>query len=138
MIAVQITSIVADDPSGGLDRTRTRMIVEGTLTLSGNYGTGSSHGDTVNFAQFDQIKSGQPPVWVEVHENQGAGSAALGYTYIYQNGATQGNGVLTILGGAAASGQGGAEITQGSAYSGFTPSLNGAVLRFRAAFPWGV
>lgn len=138
MVTVAISSIVNADPSAGLDRTRTRQIVEGTLTLSGNYGTGSSHGDTVNFAQFDQIKSDYPPVWVEVKEDQGAGNAPLGFKYNYATGTTQGNGVLQITGGAAGSGQGGAEITEGGAYSGTTPSLNNVVLRFRSAFAWGV
>jgi hypothetical protein len=130
-VAVAISSIVTDDPSGGLDKTRTRLIVEGTLTLSGNYGGASTHGDTVNFAQFDQIKSGQPPAWVEVQENQGAGNAPLGYNFIYSNGTTQANGVLQITVGTT-------EVTEATAYSGLSPSLSGVVLRFRAAFPWGV
>ena len=132
-IAVAITSIVNADPSAGIDNTQRREIVEGTLTLTANYGGVSSHGDTVNFAVAG-IKSDYPPVFVEVTENQGAGNAPLGYMYIYNNGTTGANGVLTILGTGASSGQGGTEITEGSAYSTFTPSLNNAVLRFRAAF----
>lgn len=135
MITVAINSIVATDPSGGLDDTKNQILVEGTLTLTANYGGAASHGDTVNFAQFDQIKSGQIPRRVEVFEDQAAGTAPLGYNYIFNHGTTQANGVLAILGTGAASGQGGTEITQGSAYSSFTPSLNNAVLRFRAWFP---
>ena len=133
-VAVAVGSIVANDPAAGLDRTRASYIVEGTLTLSGNYGTGSSHGDTVDFAS-DKVKSNQPPKWVDIREDQGAGNAPLGFKYTYNSGTTQSNGVLTITGTGASSGQGGTEITEGSAYSGFTPSLNGAVLRFRAEFP---
>lgn len=133
-VAVAIASIVSTDPGAGIDATRTREIVYGTLTLSGNYGGASTHGDTVNFAS-PFIQSSQPPSWVTIEENQTAGTAPLGYTYIFNNGTTIANGVLTIVGGAASSGQGGTEITEGSAYSGFTPSLAGVVLRFRAEFP---
>jgi len=131
-VAVAITSIVAADPSGGKDSTRTRQIVEGTLTLSGSYGGASTHGDTVNFAGL--VNSDYPPVWIEIREDVGAGNAPLGYNYTYNSGTTQANGVLTITGTGASSGQGGTEITENTAYSSFTPSLNGAVLRFRAAF----
>lgn len=139
-VAVAITSIVTDDPSGGLDMTRTRFIVEGTLTLSGNYGGASTHGDTVDFAQFDQIKSSQPPAWVEIKEDQGAGNAPLGYKFNYATGTTQGNGVLQVIGTPASGGAevGGVEFTENAAYSAGTPSLDAAVLRFRAAFPKSV
>ncbi len=134
-VAVAVTSIVNADPGAGIDSTRTREIVYGTLTLSGTYGTSSSHGDTVNFASAF-IQSDYPPTWVEIHENVAAGSAPLGYTYIYNNGTTIANGVLTILGtqasGAATTGS--VEFTEAAAYSGGTPSLAGAVLRFRAEF----
>ena len=130
-VAVAITSIVNADPSGGRDSTRTRTIVEGTLTLSGSYGGAATHGDTVNFVG---VQSDYPPVWVDIREDVGAGNAPLGYKYDYNRGTTAANGVLTITGSGAGSGQGGTEITEAAAYSGFTPSLNGAVLRFRAMF----
>lgn len=135
-VAVAFTSIVASDPANGLDATRSRIIVEGTLTLTANYGTNSSHGDTVNFSGV--ANSDLPPAWVDIREDQGAGNAPLGFRYIYNSGTTQANGVLTIVGSGASSGQGGTEITEGGAYSGTTPSLNNAVLRFRAAFPKNV
>lgn len=135
-VAVNIISSVVEDPSQGLDSTRTRLIVEGTLTLSGNYGGVASNGDTVSFAGFDVLKTSLPPVFVEIKENQGAGVAPLGYGFLYAKGTTLANGVLTILGTSAAGGAkvGATQFTQGDAYSTGTPSLNGAVLRFRAAF----
>lgn len=142
-IAVAVSSIVTADPSNGTDITQNEVIVEGTLTLSANYGGASTHGDTVNFATATSpagttpIQSSLAPRRVEVFENQGAGNAPLGYTYIYNNGTDQTNGVLTILGtpavGAATTGA--TEFTQGAAYSGGTPSLLAAVLRFKAWFP---
>lgn len=136
-VAVAISSIVTTDPSQGLDKTMNEQIVDGTLTLTGNYGTGSSHGDTINFGTFDQIKSQQPPRLVEIFEAPTAGTAPLGYQYIYAQGTTQANGKLVIL-GTAASGSattGSPEYTEGTAYSSGSPSLSGAVLRFRAWFP---
>jgi hypothetical protein len=127
-IAVAISS-TGYDPSGGVDTTRNSVIVTGTLTLTGNYGGASTHGDTVNFAQFDQIKSSYIPKWVRVYEQPSAGTAALGFTYIFCPGTTQANGVLQILSAV------GTEISEGGAYSGTSPSLNNAVLYFEAAFP---
>ena len=127
-VAVAISSPVAADPGSGIDRTRTKQIVYGTLTLSGNYGGASTHGDTVDFTGHDQIKSDYPPTWVQVLDDQGAGNAPLtAYTFRYYAGTTQANGVLVVF-------QSGSEISEGGAYSGLTPSLNNAVLKFRAEF----
>lgn len=137
-VLVGVSSIINSDPSGGTDQTQNEEIVEGTLTLSGNYGTASSHGDPVNFTN-SKIKSSLPPRRVEIFENQGAGNAPLGLSFVYANGTTQANGVLQVLGTSAAGGAlvGATEFTQGSAYSGGTPSLNGAILRFKAWFVRG-
>lgn len=123
------------------DITQRQIIVDGTFTLSGSYGTGTSHGDPVDFtAPAPPFSFGEyAPAYVNIIEMPQAGVAALGYQYIYCPGPTlaaptQAGGVLQILGAGAGSGQGGTEITEGSAYSGFTPSLSGAVLRFRAWF----
>lgn len=134
-VAVAIASIVNSDPASGLDDTRTRQIVEGTLTLSGNYGAVAGHGDIVNFAS-DKVKSNLPPVFVEIKEDQGAGVAPLGYGLVFATGTTQLNGKLVVFGGNAAPGAkvGATEFTNGDAYSTGTPSLDGVVLRFRAAF----
>lgn len=143
-VAVAVTSIVGADPSQGTDKTLNQVLVEGTLTLTGNYGSGASHGDAINFANAtggDLIKSEYPPRRVEIFENQqsasaGVGNAPLGYTYIYCQGTTQNNGLLQVLGaGAGGATTGDPEFTQGAAYSAGSPSLNNAVLRFRAWFP---
>lgn len=136
-IAVAITGVY---PLSVPDTTLNEIIVDGTFTLSGNYGSASSHGDPVSFAISSSFAFGSyAPNRVEVFEEPVVGTAALGYQYVYQFGPTaasptQAGGALCILGTGAASGQGGTEITQGSAYSGFTPSLNGAVLSFRVWF----
>lgn len=131
-VAVAIGNIT-QDPAGGLDSTRSSLVVFGTLTLSANYGGVSSHGDTVSFA-VPQIATDYLPKIVLVTESVAAGSAGFGYQYTFYPGTTLANGVLNIKGTGAASGQGGTEITEGSAYSTFTPSLNGAVLNFMAWF----
>lgn len=135
MVTVAFGSVNPASPSGGSDATLNEQIVEGTLTLSANYGTGSSHGDAMDLGA-NIVKSQQVPRRVEIFEEPAAGSAPLGYTYIYAAGTTIHNGQLVVLGtpatGAATTGL--TEFTQGSAYSGGTPSLAAAVLRFRAWF----
>ena len=123
------------------DKTQGAIIVYGTATLSGNYGTASSHGDPFDFTTIAPPFSwgDQAPSRVEVYEQPAAGVAALGYRLVYCPGPTlaaptQAGGVLCILGTGASSGQGGTELTEGSAYSGFTPSLNGIILGWRAWF----
>lgn len=136
-IAVAFTGVY---PLGVPDTTLNEIVVDGTFTLSGNYGAVGGHGDPVSFAISAAFAFGSyAPNRVDVYEKPAVGTAALGYTYVYQIGPTaaaptQAGGALCILGTGAASAQGGTEITAGSAYSGFTPSLNGAVLYFRAWF----
>jgi hypothetical protein len=144
---------VANQGSEIYDITEKETIVEGTITLTANYGTTTSHGDALDFTLDSQVPPGAPPSganigpWapnrVEIFEAPQAGTAPLGYTYVYCPGPTstsataaptQAGGVLWIGGAGAGAGQGAQEITEGSAYSGFTPSLNNAVLRFRAWF----
>lgn len=142
-VAVAVGSVLAADPAGGLDRTVSSYIVYGTLTLTGNYGTGSSHGDVIDFSKAtgvpgggaDAFKSSHRPKWVTIKENQGSASAGvanapLGYNFIYCEGTTQDNGLLQITSGT------NTEFTQGSAYSGGSPSLNNVVLYFKAEFPF--
>lgn len=139
------------------DTTDKQTIVEGTLTFSGNYGTASSHGDPVDFTLNNLVPPGSlpqgtdigsyAPTRVEIYEAPQAGTAPTFYSFVYcpgptiagptatsTAGCTQAGGVVSIAGTGAASGQGGTELTEGSAYSGFTPSLNGLVVRFRAWF----
>lgn len=139
------------------DTTDKQTIVEGTLTFSGNYGTSSSHGDPVDFTLNNLVPPGSlpqgtdigsyAPTRVEIYESPQAGTAPTFYSFVYcpgptitgptatsTAGCTQAGGVVSIAGTGASSGQGGTELTEGSAYSGFTPSLNGLVVRFRAWF----
>lgn len=115
----------------GVDATQIKLVMYGTLTLSGNYGTASSHGDTINFAS-DSIKSQQPPTFVDIYEAPAAGASASGYWYNYSAGSGPNNGSLQIFGAGASAGAASQEYTQGSAYSGVGV---GGVLNFRAEFP---
>jgi hypothetical protein len=115
----------------GVDATEKHLIVDGTLALSGNYGGGATHGDTLSFAGFDAIKSSSVPARVEIFEAPPAGTSATGYVYNFSPGTTQANGVMQVFtGGAAQSGL--TELTQGSAYSA---GAQAAALKFRAFFP---
>ena len=124
---------VAGDPAAGLDATRTSLIVFGTLTLSGNYGTAASHGDPVDFTTLG-IATDFSPKFVSITEDIAAGQAPLGYIYRYFAGTTLKNGVLNIVGTGTASQDGGNEITEAAAYANQSPSLAGAVLSFMALF----
>jgi hypothetical protein len=131
-------------PTGGSgmnDATLSEYIIDVNITLTGSYGTASSHGDPLDFTALHlplSIGDQAPSNW-EITELIVAGAAPFGFSYNYCPGPTlaaptQAGGVLQIVGGAGGSGQGGAEITQGSAYSGFTPWLAGAILRARFWF----
>jgi hypothetical protein len=131
-------------PTGGngmSDATLAEIAMDVNITLSANYGTAGSHGDPLDFTALHlpfSIGDQAPSNW-EIKELLVAGAVPLGFLYNYCPGPmlaapTQAGGVLQITGTGAASGQGGTEITAGSAYSGFTPSLAGAVLRARFWF----
>lgn len=144
-VAVAITGVLSNgagvlNGSGVTDASLNEYIVDGTLTLSANYGAAAAHGDPLSFAvSMSTSIGGQAPTKVEIYEAPVFGVAATGYQFIYAYGPTlaaptQAGGALQVFGTGAASGQGGTELTNGSAYSTFTPSLNGLVLRFRAWF----
>lgn len=133
-----------------IDISQREYIVDFLLTLSGNYGVASGHGDPLDLTKFvdavTQATAGisfpfgsyAPADW-KIVELVAAGSAPLGYTYNYCPGPTlalptQAGGKLQILATGAASGQGATELTNGSAYSSFTPSLAGAQLKARFWF----
>jgi hypothetical protein len=82
-----------------------------SLTLSGNYGGGATHGDTVSFVNFSDFGSDQIPSWVDIWEQPAAGAAPSFYLGIYCPGTTRDNGVTNFS-------LNGTEFTQGSAYSG--------------------
>jgi hypothetical protein len=120
---VTITPIIAPQNP---DTTGRQIIVDGTVALTTNYGTGSSHGDTVNLQQFgDLLKSSQLPLRVVIWEDPPAGTAPTFYQFVFCPGTSQTNGVVSI-------GSNLTEYTQGSAYSA---GLLAAVLRIRAWFP---
>lgn len=122
-MAATITPITAPQNP---DATGRQIIVDGTVVLTGNYGSASSHGDTLNLQQLqDLVKSSQLPTKVEVWEDPPAGTAPTFYQFVFCPGTTQLNGVLSI-------GSNLVEYTQASAYSA---GLLAAVLRIRAWFP---
>jgi len=130
MVTVTINSAVNVDPSGGLDSTQNELIVDGLLTLSDNYGGGSTNGDTLDFSGFDLIKSQQPPRKVEIYQEPTAGEAPVIYAFLYGRGTTQANGVLIVTDFA------GAQITPGAAYpAALTDDDPNPNIRFRAYFP---
>jgi len=109
-----------------VDVTQTEFIAEGTIALTGSYGGAATHGDTLSFAGFDQLKSNSVPTHVEIFEAPPAGTAPTGYQLGFAPGTTQANGQITVMNGAAT------EYTQASAYSA---ALLAAVINFRAYFP---
>ena len=108
------------------DTTAREIIVDGTVVLTANYGGASTHGDTLNLQQLqDLAKSSQLPTTVQVWEDPPAGTAPTFYQFVFCPGTTQLNGVLSI-------GSNLVEYTEASAYSA---GLLAAVLRIRAWFP---
>ncbi len=129
-VLVTINSAVNVDPSGGYDTTQNEEIVDGLLTLSGNYGGASTHGDTIDFTGHDLIKSQQAPRKVEIYQEPTAGVAPVIYCFLYGRGTTMANGVLIVTDFA------GVEITEGSAYpAALTNTDVPPNIRFRAWFP---
>tara|TARA_R110000868_G_scaffold148647_1_gene370711 strand:- start:4345 stop:4728 length:384 start_codon:yes stop_codon:yes gene_type:complete len=114
-----------------IDSTQNQLTVKGTITTSANYGSASSHGDTLSLAGLG-VPSGAVPSWVQIVERPAAGTAQTGWTWVFNPGTTQANGVVQMLGNST-SGQGDAEYTQGSAYASATPAAP-TTLYFRAEF----
>jgi hypothetical protein len=122
-MAATITQITAPQNP---DTTAREIIVDGTVVLTANYGGASTHGDTLNLQQLqDLAKSSQLPTNVQVWEDPPAGTAPTFYQFVFCPGTTQLNGVLSI-------GSNLVEYTEASAYSA---GLLAAVLRIRAWFP---
>ena|ERR1700678_3372478 len=107
------------------DNTRGQQIVDFAVALTGNYGTASSHGDTLDLSQLG-ADSNELPIVVEFFETTQAGDAGSGLVFRYAPGTTQANGALQVWDIATA-----AELSEGSAYS--LPS--GFALQGRAYFP---
>ena len=81
------------------DVTERQTFIDFTVTLTGNYGTGSSNGDTLDLTPL-AVQSSQLPIWVQFGEYPAAGTAPTGYQFGYAPGTTIANGKLTIVGGA--------------------------------------
>jgi hypothetical protein len=107
------------------DTTQATQIVRGTLTLSGNYGTNSSHGDTLSFAGIFGIQSRSVPLRVLIYEAPPAGTAPSFYSAVFQPGTTNANGAVNFS-------LAGTEYTEGNAYSG---AISTAIWKFEAVFP---
>jgi hypothetical protein len=108
-----------------IDTTQATQIARFPITLSGNYGTSSSHGDTIDFGKVYGIQSQSVPIRVFVYQQPASGTAPGNCTGIFCPGTTIHNGVIAFF-------NGGTELTEASAYSGATAS---AVWYVEAVFP---
>lgn len=112
------------------DTTERELIVDGTLTFSGNY---PNFGDTMNLA-FDQVKTQSLPTKVEIYEMPAAGTAPSGYVYVYAIGTTLANGKVVIMESADQTAPGAVPLAQLPAEA-YPAGITGASVRFRAWFP---
>lgn len=124
--------------SGVPDQTNAELVLDFTLSLTGNYPAG---GDTLDFTSAAPSNYALPsvaPSFVEFMELATAGTAGTGFDYRYAWGPTlqapvPQSGALQIFGGATASQDGLNEIPAGT-YASQTPSLNNKQIRCRAHF----
>ncbi len=127
-VAVKVTSAIPADPGSGLDSTRTSLWMEGTLTLTGNYGGASTHGDTMDLTSAF-IASDYSPKNVWIYQEPTSGHAPVIYCFLYGRGTTPANGVLIVTDFA------GVEITEGSGYPAALTNTDAPPnLRFIARF----
>lgn len=111
------------------DATQNGIIIEGTLTPSGNYATG---GDTVDFSTLPQIPSNNIPLGlVEINEQPASGATPSGYVLYFISGTTLANGKLFV---ATAVGQPPTQLAAGA----YPAALAAATLQFRAFFTYAV
>ena len=106
-----------------IDETAGEFIVDGTLTLSGNYPT---NGDTLDLSQLG-IPSNQVPRLVEIFEVTPAPGPQSGWFFTYLPGTTQANGLMEAFNGTT-------QFTT-QAYGNPPFAIAGFALRFRAWFP---
>jgi hypothetical protein len=152
-IGIVFTGVVPSNGQGYLvgsgpnDATQNELIADFILTLTkgSDYGGVATHGDVISFANVATpgVNLGDyAPAWAEFWELVPAGTALPGFKYTYCPGPTLAaptlnGGVLQITGAGAGTSQGGAEITEGTAYSGTTPSLDGQQIKARFWFVRG-
>ncbi len=91
-VEVSVGSAIPADPASGLDSTRTSIIVEGSLTLTGDYVT---FGDTLDFSGVCSSDYA-PKAPVLILQEPTAGNAPVIYTFLYARGTTQANGRLIV------------------------------------------
>ena len=108
-----------------IDSTLKEFVVDGTVTLSGNY---TANGDTLDFSQLG-IPSNSVPNKVEIYEATPAPGPASGYTFVYEPGTTQAYGLMAVFG----AGSVGAQFS--GAYGTPPFAKTGFALKFRAWFP---
>ena len=108
-----------------ISKTQDRIIVDGTITLVGNYAT---NGIVLDLSHLGVPSNSKPTVfyaWSTV--SQGAGLVIENYVYV--PGTSQANGMLQI-------GVAGAEMANAGAFATTTPTnQTGYVLHFQAEFP---
>lgn len=122
-----MSAAAAASSSYPADTTQNQQVIDGAITLTGNYGGATSHGDTLDLSAIG-AQSNQLPVKVEIFEASPAGAAPSGNIFRYMPGTTQANGSLNIFTAA------GAEFTQASAYGTPPFAITGFALKFRAYF----
>lgn len=106
-----------------VDETAGECIVDGTITLSGNY---PANGDILDLSQLG-IASSVAPRYVEIFEVTPAPGPQSGYSFTYLPGTTIANGLVEIFNG----------IVQfaAGAYGAPPFAIAGFALKFRAWFP---
>jgi hypothetical protein len=93
------------------DTTQSTQIVRLALTLTGNYGGSTTHGDTIDLGTVYGIQSQSVPIRVFVYQQPAAGTAPGNTTGIFCPGTTIHNGVISFA-------NAGTELTGGAAYTG--------------------
>lgn len=133
-VQVQINSAVVIDPSQGIDKTQSGLLVSGSLTLSGNYGTGSpvTDGDVIDFSGADNaalLTSGQPPRWMRIYQEPTAGNDPVPYLFLYARGTEQNDCRLSVMDDDLA------PLTPGAYPAALTDDDPSPNIRFEASFP---
>lgn len=126
-MAAAVATPTITEPVDNLMRT---LLARGTIAISADPATYTTHGIACSFAGFDDIKSSSPPLSVKVWSQPAAGVSPSGYSYEFTPGTTQANGLLAILTGAAAQSPL-AELTGGGA---IPAGVSGDVIYFEATF----
>lgn len=110
--------------------TNNEVIATFQIQLSGNYGGGATHGDTLDLTKFVYqglgLQTSQLPTEYNIVEMPAAGTAPTGNIYGFAKGTKLSNGVFTAFTASAT------EYTQGTAYSA---PLLAAVIVARFIFP---